>query len=287
MKKYFSLITFSHTVFALPFALIGFFLAFRQAELTSFPWKNFVLMLFCMVFARSAAMAFNRYLDRNIDALNPRTQNRELPVGKIPAKSALIFTMLCAILFIGSTYYINLLCFYLSPLALFVILFYSYTKRFTAACHLVLGLGLSFAPLGAYFSLNPIWSFPAFLFALAVLCWVAGFDIIYALQDENFDKAQGLHALPAKFGKAKALYMARILHAVSVIAVLFAGHQAKLGLFYWIGTLLFTALLVLQHQKAKPLDVRKVDFSFMTNNGLASILFASFFLLDTYICLTY
>ncbi|HMR18145.1 MAG TPA: 4-hydroxybenzoate octaprenyltransferase, partial [Sphingobacterium sp.] len=184
MKKYMSLVLFAHSIFALPFAIIGFFLATTTTEYT-FSVKLFALMLFCMVTARNAAMAFNRYLDRDIDALNPRTAIRDIPAGRISPRKALLFTIVNCLLFMVATYFINTLCLLLSPVALFVILFYSYMKRISPLCHLVLGLGLGLAPVGAYLAVTGAFHIVPIFYGLAVMTWVAGFDIIYALQDEE------------------------------------------------------------------------------------------------------
>ena len=194
MKKYLSLIKFSHTIFAMPFALIGFFLASQQYN---FEWITLLYVVLCMVFARSAAMAFNRYIDRDIDIANERTaQIREIPNRTITAKNALLFVVINAMLFVLTTYFINSLCFALSPIALLTILGYSYTKRFTVLCHLVLGLGLSLAPIGAYLAVSGVFDIIPILFSCVVLFWVSGFDIIYSLQDDDFDKTQKLHSIP-------------------------------------------------------------------------------------------
>ncbi|RYG34376.1 MAG: 4-hydroxybenzoate octaprenyltransferase, partial [Chitinophagaceae bacterium] len=185
MKKYFSLVLFAHSIFAMPFALIGFFLGISTTG-QPFEWLKLLLVILCMVFARNTAMAFNRYLDRDIDALNERTKQRDIPAGKVSPREALMFTVINIMLFIGATYWINPLCFYLSPVAIFVVLFYSYTKRFTPLCHFVLGLGLALAPIGAYIAVTGQFSLVPIFFSLAVLFWVSGFDIIYALQDESF-----------------------------------------------------------------------------------------------------
>ena len=207
MRKYLSLIKFSHTIFAMPFALIGFFLASKDSEPE---WITLLYVVLCMVFARSAAMAFNRYIDRDIDTANPRTAKvREIPNGSIKAKSALIFVLLNCLLFIVTTYLINPLCFALSPIALITILGYSYTKRFTALCHLILGLGLALAPIGAYLAISGKFEILPVLFSLVVLFWVSGFDIIYSLQDEEFDKAQKLHSIPVLLGKKNALNLSK------------------------------------------------------------------------------
>ncbi|MEO1437101.1 MAG: UbiA-like polyprenyltransferase, partial [Bacteroidota bacterium] len=189
MQKYLSLIKFSHTIFALPFALIGFFIAYAETG-SGFSWMIFLLVLGCMVFARSAAMAFNRYLDRDIDAQNPRTAGREIPSGQLKASNVLLFVLINSLLFVVCTFFINPLCFYLSPIALLVILGYSYTKRFTWLCHFVLGLGLALAPIGAYLAVTGEFDWLPLLYSVVVLSWVSGFDIIYALQDEGFDKSQ-------------------------------------------------------------------------------------------------
>ena len=205
----------------MPFALIGFSLAvipFMRYGASGVDLGNpplivrLLLVIACMVFARSAAMAFNRYLDKNFDAINPRTAIREIPAGIISSNSALLFTIVCSILFMASAFFINRLCFYLSPVALLVILGYSYTKRFTPLCHLILGLGLSLAPVGAYLAVIPYFHVLPVLFSLTVLCWVSGFDIIYALQDEEFDRNNRLHSIPAALGKQTALRVSELLH---------------------------------------------------------------------------
>jgi len=276
MKAYFSMIKFSHTLFALPFALIGTFLGFRMAH---FGWENWQLMLkvlACMVFARSAAMAFNRYIDREIDAKNVRTQIREIPAGIITPRNALIFIVLNCILFIGTTWFINLLCFSLSPVALLVILGYSYTKRFTALCHLVLGLGLALAPVGAFMAVtNSIQTAPIVL-GFAVLFWVSGFDIIYALQDEEFDRSHNLNSIPSKIGKENALRLSEVFHLITAALILTFGYLIQGGLIYGAGAVIFIALLVYQHFLVKPNDLSKVNLAFFTTNGIASVLFATF-----------
>jgi 4-hydroxybenzoate polyprenyltransferase len=282
MKNYLSLIKFSHTIFALPFAIIGFFLAMRNTH-AQFDLKLFLLMLLCMVTARSAAMAFNRYIDRDIDIQNPRTQNREIPAGIIKADTALWYVIINSGLFILFTYFINPICFYLSPIALIIILAYSYTKRFTALCHFVLGLGLSLAPIGAYLVITGEFALSPVLFSFAVLTWVSGFDIIYSLQDEEFDKSQSLHSVPSALGKARALQLSVFIHILSAIFVILPGLLDSYSWFYWIGVAVFCSMLVYQHLLVKPNDLSKVNLAFMTTNGIASIFFAAFFLLDFFI----
>jgi 4-hydroxybenzoate polyprenyltransferase len=281
MKKYLSLVLFAHTIFAMPFAFIGFFLAVSTKN-QPFNWIKLVLMLMCMVFARNAAMAFNRYLDRNIDAQNPRTVIRDIPAGRISAGSALSFTLINCVLFIITTYFINSLCFYLSPVALAVVLGYSFTKRFTPLCHLILGLGLSLAPIGAYLVISNRFDMVPIFFSLAVLCWVSGFDIIYALQDEAFDRENNLKSIPAWLGAKNALLVSSILHFLAVIFIALPMLYIPLGGFYIAGIIFFIGLLIYQHLLVKPNDLSKVNRAFFTTNGVASVIFAAFFLLDIY-----
>lgn len=273
--QYLSLIKFSHTVFALPFAFVGFALAILR-DGYAFQLRLLLLMLLCMVFARSAAMAFNRWLDRRFDALNPRTANREIPAGVISSGNALLFVIISSILFVATTFFINPLCFYLSPVALFVILFYSYTKRFTALCHLVLGLGLSLAPIGAYLAVAGTFSVVPVLFSLLVLTWVSGFDIIYALQDEAFDRSQQLYSIPAVLGARKALNVSNLLHLGSAILVVIAGIAGHFHWIYWLGATVYIGLLFYQHLLVKPDDLSKVNIAFINTNSAASICFAAF-----------
>lgn len=301
IKSYFSLVKFSHTIFAMPFALIGFFLGIRSLRSVrgikmniNYPWTTlqkaklffeanwyiFFLVLLCMITARSAAMAFNRWLDKSFDAKNPRTAIREIPSGIISANSALLFVVFNCIAFIVCTLFINAICLYLSPVALFVILFYSYTKRFTPLCHLVLGLGLSLAPIGAYLAVTGQFDVLPIMFSLTVLFWVSGFDIIYALQDVEFDQSQNLYSIPAVLGKAKALRVSELLHLLSAAVVTAAGFTGQFGWLYWCGVGVFIGMLVYQHSVVKATDLRRVNLAFMTANGVASIVFAAFVLAD-------
>lgn len=285
-KNYLSLIKFSHTIFAMPFALIGFVLGLQQSQeinsckLPIFIIIKLILVIICMITARSAAMAFNRYLDRSFDAKNPRTAIREIPAGVISAKSALAFTVVCCIIFIIGTALINTMVLCLSPIALFVILFYSYTKRFTALCHLVLGIGLSLAPIGAYLAVTAKFSLLPVLFSFIVLFWVSGFDIIYALQDEAFDKENKLHSIPAWLGKTNALNASRLLHIICAILIFCTGFFFQFHIQYNIGAALFVTMLYYQHSIVKPNDLSKVNIAFMTANGIASIVFAAFVIAD-------
>ncbi|MGO3306841.1 MAG: 4-hydroxybenzoate octaprenyltransferase, partial [Sphingobacterium sp.] len=267
MKKYMSLVLFAHSIFALPFAVIGFFLAIQTTD-EPFEWQKLLLMLVCMVTARNAAMAFNRYLDRDIDAQNPRTAMRDIPAGKISAGNALGFTIVNCLVFIGATYFINTLCFYLSFVALFVVLFYSYTKRFTSLCHLVLGVGLGLAPVGAYLVVTNSFGLIPIFYGVAVMCWSGGFDIIYALQDEKFDRKNGLNSIPAYFGGGGALWISRVLHVISFIFVLLPAIYMPNSWFYYLGVVFYGSLLVYQHRIVSPTDLSRVDRAFMTTNGI-------------------
>jgi 4-hydroxybenzoate polyprenyltransferase len=279
MKRYLSLVKFSHTIFAMPFAIIGFFLALEVTG-TAFSIGKFILMLMCMVFARSAAMAFNRYIDRRFDAMNPRTKVREIPAGIISERSALWFVIINCAAFILTTFFINPICFYLSPVALLVVLGYSYTKRFTALCHFILGLGLALAPIGAYLVVTGEFALVPVFFSLAVLTWSGGFDIIYSLQDEDFDRSLNLRSMPAFLGKKNALLLSSIVHTLSALFVIIPGLLLGAGIFYWIGVAVFISMLIFQHRLVKPDDLSKVNIAFMTTNGIASVTFAVFFLAD-------
>lgn len=239
-------------------------------------------MLLCMVFARNSAMAFNRYLDRNFDAKNPRTAVRDIPAGRIQAKNALLFTMINCVLFIFTTYFINPVCFYLSPIALAVVLGYSFTKRFTPLCHLILGLGLGLAPIGAYLVITGEFALLPLFFSFAVIGWVSGFDIIYALQDDEFDKQHNLYSIPSVLGRKKALAVSSILHVLAVIFVILPLFFTELSWFYIIGVIFFIGLLIYQHRLVKPDDLSKVNLAFGTTNGIASVIFAVCFLLDVF-----
>ena len=284
VKNYFSLVKFAHTFFAMPFALIGFFygLEIIHYDLNRSWWILFILVILCMVFARSAAMAFNRWLDAEFDAKNPRTKIREIPVGIISKKNAMIFVVVNCVAFIITTYLINILCFVLAPVALFIILFYSYTKRFTSLCHLVLGLGLSLSPIGAFIAVTGRFALVPVLFSLAVLFWVSGFDIIYALQDEEFDKENKLHSIPSFLGIKRALRISEILHFLSALSVIAAGMIGNFSGMYWSGVAVFAFFLFYQHTLVKPKDLSKVNKAFFSSNGIASVIFCVLVLLDLF-----
>lgn len=285
MKSYFSLVKFSHTIFAMPFALTGFVIAVREHASAGPSWRLLALVVLCMVFARSAAMGFNRWLDRDIDAANPRTRMREIPAGAIAPRAALFFVLVNCILFIAATFFINRLCFFLSPVALAVVLGYSYTKRFTWLCHFVLGLGLGLAPVGAYLAVTGHFAWLPILLGCAILTWTAGFDIIYALQDEEFDREKQLHSIPAWLGKRRALRLSEAIHFCSALLLLTAAwvlHRQvpEAGWLAWAGTGIFLGLLIYQHLLVKPHDLQRVNLAFFTTNGVASLIFGTLTILD-------
>lgn len=279
VRSYLSLVKFSHTIFAMPFAALGFTLGMRDAsssELLALAGQ----VLLCMVFARNTAMAFNRLVDASFDSQNPRTAVREIPAGVLRTGQVRIFVLLNAAAFVAVTWFINPLCFMLSPVALAVIMGYSYTKRFTALCHLVLGLGLALAPIGAYMAVTGSIQPRVILLGLAVMGWVGGFDIVYALQDEGFDRSSKLHSIPAWLGSVRALQVSRILHVISAISILlFSVDLVVQDVADWlwlaVADLIFIALLVYQHTLVRADDLRRVDLAFFTTNGLASLLFGA------------
>jgi 4-hydroxybenzoate polyprenyltransferase len=283
--NFLSLVKFSHTIFALPFALLGFFLAVLDAG--TWAWYQLGLVVLCMVFARSAAMAFNRWQDRDIDGKNPRTAVREIPAGTISSRSALAFVIINCLLFIASAGLLNTTCLYLSPVALLVILGYSYTKRFTYLCHFVLGLGLALAPIGAYLAVTAEWATLPVLYGLVVLLWVSGFDIIYALQDEAFDRKEELYSIPVQLGTVNALRLGRILH-LTCAGILMYALTLQAGLypeFEWLALvagLVFLSCLVYQHSLVKPGDLSRVNLAFFTTNGVASVVFGTLTIVDIY-----
>lgn len=279
VRNYLSLVKFSHTVFAMPFALIGFSLAVTSYD-HSFSLRLFILILLCMVFARNAAMGFNRLADKEIDILNPRTKDREIPAGKIGPRAAAIFVIVNAILFVVTTSFINRLTLFLSPVALLVILGYSLTKRFTMLCHFILGLGLSLAPIGAYISVTGEFHLIPLIFSFIVLTWVSGFDIIYALQDDEFDKTNKLYSIPSSTGRKKALTISGMVHTLTFLLVVAAGILSGGSWIFWTGAVIFSALLTYQHLIVSHDNIKKVNLAFGTTNGIASILFAGFTILD-------
>ena len=278
ISKYLSMVKFSHTIFAMPFALVGYTWALTSTSAV-FDWVLLVQVVACMVLARNTAMGFNRWADRHIDAENPRTASREIPSGQISPRAALTFVIVNALLFVAVTATINPLTLCLSPVALLVVMGYSYCKRFTALAHIVLGLALGIAPVGAYIAVTGQFAAEPLVLSALVLTWVGGFDIIYAMQDAEFDRARGLHSIPARFSSWGALSISIALHVVSLGAVALFGVLCGFGLWYWIGAGLFGAVLVVEHLLVTPTQQKNIGIAFGTLNGIASLVFATFAIL--------
>jgi 4-hydroxybenzoate polyprenyltransferase len=273
LHSYGRLIRFSHTVFALPFALASVALAWINYPVTI---RSLTWILVAMVSARSAAMGFNRLADRKFDALNPRTSSWELPQGKVKIWEAVALTALASLLFIYAAYRLNPLCFALSPVALAIVFFYSLTKRFTWASHLFLGLALALAPVGAWLAISGTPSSSAelvipFSLGLAVLFWLAGFDIIYSLQDYEFDRSHGLYSIPAQFGVASGLRLSSLFHLVTVVFLLLVGLSARLGAIYWLGVTAVSLILFWEHRLVRPNDLSKINKAFFDLNAYVSL----------------
>lgn len=274
IKKFASLVKFSHTIFALPFAFIGYFLGVEQTQ--HFDWLTPALVVLCMFFARNAAMSFNRWADRRFDAANPRTAQREIPQGIISEKHALIFCIANAALFVTATAFLNTLCLALSPVALVIILGYSLTKRFTALCHFILGLGLSLSPIGAYIAVTGQAAATPLLFSAVLLLWTAGFDILYALPDEKFDRDNRLYSIPSMIGRRNALKLSTAIHVACALITLYIGIYEINSIFYRVGTLLFICCITFQHNIVSESDISRINLTFTTVNGAASIAYAIF-----------
>lgn len=282
IKSFFSLVKFSHTIFAMPFALFGFALGIYDNN-NEFELRVLLLIILCMVLARNAAMAFNRYADKNIDRLNPRTAKREIPSGVISARAALIFVIINSVLFIVASGFINKLTLFLSPVALIVILGYSFTKRFTSYSHLFLGLALALAPVGSYISVTGRFEFVPILVGLMVLTWVGGFDIIYSQQDAEFDSDNKLHSIPSRFGNKGASVISVLLHSLSTVLAAAIGLLMDAGLVYYAGVVIFGSLLAIEHIVARPGDSKSVNMAFATINSYAGVTFVAFAIVDMFI----
>jgi 4-hydroxybenzoate polyprenyltransferase len=283
-SDYLRLVKFSHTIFAMPFAMIGFTYAVKCGNHSfSEPWHWAVLLaqvVLCMVFARNTAMGFNRWADWRIDAENPRTAEREIPAGVISPKKALVFVVVNAILFVATASSINLLTAVLSPVALAVVMFYSYCKRFTSLAHLVLGLSLGIAPVGAYIAVTGEFALAPCILSVLVMTWCGGFDIIYALQDAEFDRKRGLHSIPSRFSARTSLLFSTLLHAISAGALIWFTSFLPGRWYLWVGVAIFTFLLGLQHYLVTPTKQKNIGIAFGTLNGLASVTLAIFVILD-------
>jgi 4-hydroxybenzoate polyprenyltransferase len=279
VKTFGRMIKFSHSVFALPFALAAATLAIRAGA--HFDALRLALIVVAAVCARTAAMGFNRIVDVRIDGKNPRTKNRELVTGAMSVRTAMALTATAAAAFVAVAFAISTLCGLLAPLALAIVLGYSYAKRFTWACHLWLGVALAGAPLGAWIAVRGDVGAPAGLLALAVATWVAGFDILYSLADIDFDRSARLHSIPARFGIRGALGISSALHVVTVAALIATGAAAQLGLAYAAGVVLIAALLVWEHRLVRPDDLSRLDAAFFALNGWVSVAYLAAVLCDS------
>ncbi len=277
IRTFASFVKFSHTVFALPFALVSMVLA---SQVVDFRWTVFLWVILAMTGARSAAMAFNRILDREIDSLNPRTQDRELPSGKLTLFQAWFFVVLSSVLLVVSSFMLNRLCFYLSPLALLAILFYSYTKRFTCYSHFFLGVALGIAPVGAWLAMTGSFAWTPVILSTAVIFWVAGFDVIYSCQDIAFDKSHKLNSIPVRFGVRRALFLSAFFHIITVVFLGLIYFLCDLGYFYLAGLLIVSAILLYEHIIIKPSDLSRINKAFFDLNGYVSVVFFIFSAVD-------
>jgi len=275
------MIRFEHSVFALPFALTSALLAWRETAMTAAQlWPKLGWILGCMVTARSAAMAFNRILDAAIDARNPRTRNRHLPAGLLSRRFAWGFTAASSVLFVLASAMLNPLCLKLSPAALAVVFFYSWTKRFTSLSHLVLGFALGIAPAAAWIAMTGGLDARILWLTAAVTLWTAGFDVIYSCQDYEFDRREGLFSLPARLGIAKALMAARGFHLLMLVALVMLGRAFSVGAAAWIGVAVVSALLLWEHRLVRAGDLSRIDAAFFTANGWIGVLFFGFWAAD-------
>lgn len=279
LKKTLKMIQFSHSVFAMPFALSSVWIASRGMPAV----KNIVLIIMAMVTARNAAMTFNRLVDRKFDAQNPRTAQRELVSGQLSVSFATQFLLANIILFIVISYFFNTLTLALSPVAIFIILGYSLTKRFTHYTQFFLGLSLGISPLAAWIAITGTLTLFPILLGLAVFFWVAGFDLIYSTQDYEFDKTNQLKNIVVKYGIKKALLFSRILHAFSIVTLLSSGVVANFGIFYFMGIAIMAAVLVKEHRLIGPNRLDAINKAFFTLNGYVAVIFFFFVLLELYI----
>ena len=273
---YLRMIKFSHSIFALPFAFTSALIAASGAPSA----RQVFWIVVAMVGARSGAMGLNRIIDRRIDAANPRTAGRELPKGAIGVAETVLFVVVSFGFMILAAYMLNPLCLKLSPVAIAVLFVYSYTKRFTWASHFVLGLAISASPLGSWMAVKGTFDPAIIPLALAVIFWLAGFDVLYALQDVDFDRSHGLYSIPKRFGVKKSLYLSRSLHAASFFLLVWNGLIFSLGTFYWTGMLVTAGLFTYEHSLIKENDLSKLDMAFFNMNGYISMTVFLFTLMD-------
>jgi len=278
------MVKFQHTIFSLPFGVVSAFYAIKSVNIsTTEILIKFAWILIAVISARLAAMTFNRMVDMKFDAANPRTSDRAIPAKTVSLRFAVTFTIFTCALFVFAGYQLNTLCFYLSPLALFIILGYSYTKRFTPLCHCFLGLSLSGAPLGAWIAIKGNLELFPIILSIAVILWVTGFDIIYAMLDAEFDANAGLYSIPARFGMKKSLFLSTLFHCAAVAVFVVLGVIAKLGIFYFIGLGLATTLIIYQHIIVEPSDPKKINQAFFVANAFVSIIIMTASLMDLFL----
>jgi len=270
------MIKFEHTIFALPFAFTAALMAANGLP----SWRQIFWITVAMVGARSAAMGFNRWADRRIDAENPRTKMRALPLGLVSPQQVVVFTAVASALFIIAAYELNPLALYLSPIALGTVFFYSYTKRFTFLSHAFLGLAIAGAPLGAWIAVTGRLDAPALVLGVAVLFWLLGFDVLYAIQDIDFDRKTGLHSIPQRFGIRRSLWMARISHAITMTALFWISTLLPLNGYYMAGVISALCLIVYEHALVKENDLSKLNTAFFNMNGYISVAIFIFTLCD-------
>lgn len=280
LKIFLEMIKFEHTIFALPFAYVGTILGSVTVERTLPTWAQCGWILLAMIGARTAAMSLNRIIDRAIDARNPRTAGRAIPAGLLRSSEAVLFVVVSFALLFWAASQLSRLALELLPVAVFMTVIYSYTKRFTWACHIVLGLTLGLAPLGGWVAVTGSISWPAIVLFLSVALWSAGFDIIYACQDVEFDRREGLYSIPARFGIARALLIARLMHVVTLIGFIWLLALTDLSWWYLAGTVIAAALLYYEHQLVKPHDLSKLNAAFFTMNGVLSTVLFVFTFID-------
>jgi len=276
VKIILEMIKFEHTIFALPFAFTAALLAAHGMP----PWRTVLWIIVAMVGARSAAMGFNRWADRKIDAENPRTKNRALPLGLVSPAHVLLFTFASSVVLVAAAYMLNPLSFALSPVALAIVFLYSFTKRFTFLSHVVLGIAIAGAPLGAWIAVRGTIEAPAVVLALAVVFWLTGFDTLYALQDREFDTKAGLHSIPQRFGVQRSLWIARASHAITMAALFWLAALLHLGWPYLAGVCISLGLIIYEHSLVKENDQSKLDFAFFNMNGYISMTIFIFTLLN-------
>lgn len=280
IKEYIELVKFEHSIFALPFALCGMLLAAAKGWPES---MTYLWVILAMIGGRTAAMALNRIIDADIDKLNPRTLSRAIPAGRISKQKALILTIVSLVIMSFAVFQLPLICQYLLPVAIFIIVIYSYTKRFTYGSHFVLGFVLGSASIGGWLAVSGEITLPQVIYGAAITLWVAGFDIIYSIQDTEFDREQKLHSLPAKLGIARALVISRLCHVLTIVGLFVVAHMLQMGIIFWFAIGFMAIMLAYEHSLIKADDHSKINMAFFNVNGIISIVFLLLTIADKYI----